>query len=225
MSLEAVYRYRLAVASVICWGLGHSSSISYSQTPPTVAGVVSFARPTQIGESIPVPRNPVADNELRRAGTSEASVPTLPNEKPIGQVSLDITVPSGAVPPNIAGIHYRAAEDVTTESIRQWPEEVYFWQSPAFRHRPLYFEDTHLERFGMVRYPAFRPIVSGAHFFGSLVALPYHATIVPPCHHVSTPNHYGYTVSSVASQATPGRHLSAAAVQTATIAGLILLIP
>jgi hypothetical protein len=40
-----------------------------------------------------------------------------------------------------------------------------------FCHRPLYFDDPYLERFGC-RYHFFQPAASAAHFFGSALLLP-----------------------------------------------------
>jgi hypothetical protein len=44
----------------------------------------------------------------------------------------------------------------------------------------LYFEEVALERYGHSVGPIKQPFVSGAHFFGSLIALPYNMGIHPP---------------------------------------------
>jgi hypothetical protein len=46
-------------------------------------------------------------------------------------------------------------------------------------HKPLYFEETQLERYGHSVGPM-QPFVSGAHFFVNLAALPYNMGIHPP---------------------------------------------
>ena len=46
------------------------------------------------------------------------------------------------------------------------------WRTPDMVHRPLYFEQPNLERHGISK-DRWQPIVSGAHFFTSVVFLPY----------------------------------------------------
>jgi len=47
------------------------------------------------------------------------------------------------------------------------------WQATNFFHRPLYFDDTPLERYGQTKHPLIQPVVSGARFFGTFPILPY----------------------------------------------------
>jgi hypothetical protein len=47
-------------------------------------------------------------------------------------------------------------------------------------HKPLYFEEPQLERYGHTAGPFKQPILSGAHFFTSILALPYNMAINPP---------------------------------------------
>ncbi|NNJ28132.1 hypothetical protein [Alienimonas chondri] len=49
----------------------------------------------------------------------------------------------------------------------------------CFSHRPLYFEDPNLERCGISTGPLTQPIVSGAHFFGTVPLLPWWAATRP----------------------------------------------
>lgn len=46
------------------------------------------------------------------------------------------------------------------------------WESANLAHRPLYFQDEAVERNGQYR-PFIQPVVSAAHFFGRVPALPY----------------------------------------------------
>jgi hypothetical protein len=63
---------------------------------------------------------------------------------------------------------------------RQWPEVTYMWKAAANCHKPLYFEQHQLERYGHSWGPCLQPIVSGAHFFTRLPVLPYCMGITPP---------------------------------------------
>ena len=63
---------------------------------------------------------------------------------------------------------------------RQWVESTYTWTASALCHKPLYFEEEQLERYGHSAGPYVQPIVSGAHFFATIPLLPYKMGINPP---------------------------------------------
>ncbi len=54
----------------------------------------------------------------------------------------------------------------------EWTPTGYCWCTPSFCHKPLYFEQPNLERYGMGPGPLMAPVYSSAHFFGSIVLLP-----------------------------------------------------
>jgi hypothetical protein len=53
------------------------------------------------------------------------------------------------------------------------------WRSPNMKHRPLYFEEANLERYGQA-HPKLQPVLSGLHFFSSVAFLPYKTGVTPP---------------------------------------------
>lgn len=63
---------------------------------------------------------------------------------------------------------------------RSWNEQSFFWKASALCHKPLYFENRALERYGHTHGPIVEPIHSAAHFFVNLIAWPYHTGINPP---------------------------------------------
>jgi hypothetical protein len=63
---------------------------------------------------------------------------------------------------------------------RSWIPTTLTWKASAICHKPLYFEDVQLERYGHSAGPLAQPLLSGAHFFAHLVALPYQMGISPP---------------------------------------------
>lgn len=63
---------------------------------------------------------------------------------------------------------------------RCFPMVTYAWKASGLCHKPLYFEEVHLERYGHTTRPLTQPFVSGAHFFGSAIMLPYQMGIDPP---------------------------------------------
>jgi len=71
-------------------------------------------------------------------------------------------------------------DDGTMFGGRCWSDETYMWKASALCHKPLYFEDEGLERYGHSWGPCLDPLVSGAHFFGTLPVLPYCMGVNPP---------------------------------------------
>lgn len=62
---------------------------------------------------------------------------------------------------------------------RNWVASTLPWKASALCHKPLYFEEVNLERYGHTTGPLTQPVVSGAHFFANVVALPYKMGINP----------------------------------------------
>ena len=78
-------------------------------------------------------------------------------------------------------------DDGTPFAPRCWAEVTYHWKATALCHKPLYFEDVHLERYGHSWGPVMQPIMSGAHFFTRIPVLPY-------CMGLQAPNECVYTL-------------------------------
>ncbi|MGE3778373.1 MAG: SHD1 domain-containing protein [Pirellulaceae bacterium] len=70
--------------------------------------------------------------------------------------------------------------DADDYSHRNWLATTMMWKASALCHKPLYFEDVQLERYGHTSGPITEPFVSAAHFFTSFVTLPYQMGIHPP---------------------------------------------
>jgi hypothetical protein len=54
-----------------------------------------------------------------------------------------------------------------------WSWREFRWSATELWHRPLYFQDVQLERYGQMRHPLIQPVLSGVHFFGTVPILPY----------------------------------------------------
>ena len=63
---------------------------------------------------------------------------------------------------------------------RSWTPSTVTWKATSLCHKPLYFENRQLERYGHSRGPIAQPLHSTAHFFVSLVSLPYQTALNPP---------------------------------------------
>jgi hypothetical protein len=70
---------------------------------------------------------------------------------------------------------------------RRWAQTTYLWKAAGLCHKPLYFEQVQMERYGHSWGPVLDPLVCGAHFFGSVPVLPYKMGI-------TTPNECVYTL-------------------------------
>lgn len=81
-------------------------------------------------------------------------------------------------------------EDGSVYAPRCWCEITYNWKASGLCHKPLYFEDIHLERYGHSWGPYVQPLLSGAHFFGTLPVLPYKMGLKTPNECVYTLGHY-----------------------------------
>lgn len=73
---------------------------------------------------------------------------------------------------------------------RSWSPTTFHWTASALCHRPAYFEDLQLERYGHTFGPWLQPIISGGHFFLSVPALPYAMGLFPPNECVYTLGYY-----------------------------------
>jgi hypothetical protein len=73
---------------------------------------------------------------------------------------------------------------------RVWPEITYTWKASALCHKPLYYEDVQLERYGHSWPRCAQPLISGAHFFGSTAILPYKMGLQTPNECVYALGHY-----------------------------------
>jgi len=145
--------------------------------------------------------------------------------RPIGTLTLDVHPKE---PPPAMEVPYWAAEEPVdgtwAGADRGWAPFAYLWEAPAVCHQPLYFEEVNLERHGY-SFGLAQPVLSGAHFFGTVPLLPYKMAAQRPRDCVFTLGHYrpgSYAPWQV--HRLPLR-LDAAAVQGGVVAGLIFLIP
>jgi hypothetical protein len=73
---------------------------------------------------------------------------------------------------------------------RDWPITTYTWKASALCYKPLYFEQSHMERHGHSWGPVLDPVISGAHFFATIPLLPYKMGVETPCECIYPLGHY-----------------------------------
>ena len=99
--------------------------------------------------------------------------PTIRDLKPIGEITNAIA-PKGVSFPSECPLSTRPFES------RAWAMTTYTWKASGLCHKPLYFEQVSLERYGHSFVPLLEPVVAGAHFFATVPILPYKMGIHPP---------------------------------------------
>ena len=62
---------------------------------------------------------------------------------------------------------------------RMFADSTFTWKATGACHKPLYFEDVQLERYGHEWGPVVQPAISTLNFFGSFALLPYNMGIHP----------------------------------------------
>jgi hypothetical protein len=149
------------------------------------------------------------------------------SEKPIGSLTTNILASRGDLPADYAAARFDklGVEFHTAGTSRPWIEQVYDWEATAFCHGPLYFEEPNAERLGHTAGLA-QPVLSGAHFFARIPALPYMITADPPAITCTyTLGHYRPGSYAPFRYIRLPLSISGAAVQAGVVTGLVYLIP
>lgn len=99
--------------------------------------------------------------------------PTPRDLKPLSQISTNIAAEPGEFPAECG-----LGDDGFAP--RSWSSTVMAWKASALCHKPLYFEDVELERYGQTCSPLFQPALSAAKFWLTVPILPYKFGLEPP---------------------------------------------
>jgi hypothetical protein len=138
--------------------------------------------------------------------------------KPINAVTNKIAAEPGTLPPecSLGNVPYQP---------RNFACLTYTWKASNLCHKPLYFEQVRVERYGHALPPPIQPFAGAAHFFCSFVLLPYKIGMELPNECVYSLGYY--RPSSCAPMQIPGIPLSVrgAALETGMISGTAFLLP
>jgi len=139
----------------------------------------------------------------------------------LANIELDIRV--GGRPGNDYPCECRLEGE--TYQPRRFASTTFTWKAAGYCHKPLYFEDWNLERYGHSRGVLADPWISAAHFFGSLPVLPYKMGVQAPWECVYPLGYY--RPGSCAPWTCPAIPISVRgfAVEAATITGIVFLLP
>ncbi|NQU21562.1 MAG: hypothetical protein HQ567_09780 [Candidatus Nealsonbacteria bacterium] len=153
-----------------------------------------------------------------------------PDKRSVGDITIDVLPKTGdELPPNLAldegrFLPYETATEGTYTG-RGWSYCMYQWEASGLCHRPLYFEEVNLERYGYSRFSAAQPVISGARFFATVCTLPYQMTTQPPREHVYTLGYYRPGSCAPYQVHRPPLEPKAGAIEGGVIAGLIFAVP
>jgi hypothetical protein len=174
---------------------------------PSPSVLVPDAAPIQKAENSPssgqwVPAKSAAPPAASAAPSTEATTPNaleeltppsplqltekckLPREilKSINKITADIEAEKGEFPPECAVSEPQAKPTgpIGDRIVGNWRPVTFTWTASATSHKPLYFEEVQLERYGHTWGPVLQPIVSSAHFFAVVPLLPYLMGMDPP---------------------------------------------
>jgi hypothetical protein len=123
--------------------------------------------------------SPTTPDELAGIDPSSANdplyepCPSPKDYKRIDQVSTDISAQPGDFPPECG-----LGEDPFTP--RMWAMSTYTWRASALCHKPLYWQQVPVERYGHTWGPVLQPFVSAANFYLTFPVLPYKMGLDPP---------------------------------------------
>ncbi|MBL9094158.1 MAG: hypothetical protein JNL96_23265 [Planctomycetaceae bacterium] len=188
---------------------------------PTVAPTPAPVTPAPSGGS-QFPPLPSSSDQIANAGGifQQEPCPQLSDLKAINKITNNIAASQGELPKECY-----FDESVISPQNRAWPMTCYMWKASGLCHKPLYFDEEALERYGHSTGPFSQPIVSGAHFFATLPVLPYKMGVNPPweCQYALG----YYRPGSCAPYILPGIPINAngIAAQAAATAGVIYLFP
>ena len=143
----------------------------------------------------------------------------------VTEVPLDIRSTEGAMPDDASASAFPDTTILSEPGPAPERVEVPVAYTPwTICYRPLYFEEIALERYGYSR-GILQPAISGAHFFGSVAALPYKMTVRPPR---SCECSNGFGLPGDCPLPGYGEHVlraDAALIHAAIVAGIVLALP
>lgn len=105
---------------------------------------------------------------------TESGPPVVLDTKPLNQITTDVRPPAGAMPDDAAARLFDSEPILQGSRERGFGNTVFFWEASNLMHRPLYFEQAYVERYGY-NYRVLQPVVSGVEFYTDVAFLPFKA--------------------------------------------------
>ena len=191
--------------------------------PVSTGGVVAMAPRLAVASSV----RPQARDE-RRAGLLIASKSRALTDvrRSVSDIEARLETGERERPSDLARERFAAAGTMTQPMgySRTGLESLVLWEAPATKHQALVFEDVNLERHG-TSAGVFQPLLSAAHFFGRVPALPYlmAAEGGATCHY--TLGHYRPGSCAPYQMYLPPLDIKGLSAEATSVLGLLYLIP
>jgi hypothetical protein len=136
-------------------------------------GLLVAAEPIAVAQ----PPNPelLPKAAVESGSSAVAAPPAGPNavvsSKPMDALTVDVRPSAGAMPDDVAAKLFGAEPTISGNRDRGFGGTLYFWEASNLAHRPLYFEQAYVERYGY-NYRCLQPVVSGVEFYTDFALLP-----------------------------------------------------
>lgn len=157
-------------------------------TPPANPRKPSPQEPSQVDQplpdlAIPEPEKPKTEQTESMPAATEA--PDLAREKELAAArGVEDECPTAKDFKTIAELTYKTIAEqgefptecpLTKDPFegREWAPTKFSWKASGLCHKPLYFEQVQLERYGHSWGPYLQPVICGGHFFLTVPVLPY----------------------------------------------------
>jgi hypothetical protein len=121
---------------------------------------------------------------------SEQAAKRRERKVPIWSPEPDYYDGTKIVIPRECPIYDEKTPPIDARAARGFAPITFTWKASGLCHKPLYFEDVHLERYGHSLGPILQPVASGAHFFVTVPTLPYQMGLTPPWECIYTLGYY-----------------------------------
>lgn len=143
----------------------------------TAADQPKKASPRQPAPTVEIVPQQEASGERLSSTPSDADLTAV---KPLRDISFGIAV-SGEAPDDVVAAPSPPEQLVGGHEVRRgFADSMYFWQASNMVHRPLYFEQRYVERYG-ANFGPMQPVASGVQFAADTALLPAKMLIHPPC--------------------------------------------
>ena len=210
------------------WGVWLVAGVALAMLPATASEQETTSLLLVAEKADDKPKNTSADkrSDSKPSACAEANKAcreALKELRDDGLANIELDIRVGGRPGNDYPCECRLEGE--TYQPRRFASTTFTWKAAGYCHKPLYFEDWNLERYGHSRGVLADPWISAAHFFVSVPVLPYKMGVQAPWECVYPLGYY--RPGSCAPWTCPAIPISVRgfAVEAATITGIVFLLP
>ncbi len=175
------------------WG---AAPATHAATPVDAASYLRVREPSVARQVNFQSEPPAAEEAARDEAAFQADIAKNPCAampvKPYSDYGIGIAMPAGEFPADFATSCWTSINESAgpLAGMRARGTSAFAWDATCLCHRPLYFEEVNLERYGYGCCETLQPAASAAHFFGTIPVLPYCMAVDCPCECIYTLGNY-----------------------------------